>query len=261
MARWRSVSSVMTLPEATSRAASRLVGPWPRSSWVRRSATPGSRGSTGAVRSNACTWVFSSTHRTRAAWGGLRYSPTRSRTLSMNWGSVASLNASVSCGLSPNARQIRLTAVWFLPSTRARDRVDQWVASVGVISRVVTMTRSMWSSLSLRGGSGPWLVHQALQPTGDNPPAPLDDRGPGHAEVLGDLAVASPSGAGQHDPAALGQRLAGGPPSSPALQRGPLLVSQHQSGKLGASAGWSDLGCRVHPRTLTNRPRINDSGH
>jgi hypothetical protein len=96
---------------------------------------PGSSGSTGAVRSSACTWVFSSTHRTRAAWGGLRYSPTMSRTLSMNCGSVESLNASVRCGLSPNARQIR------------------------------------------------------------------------------------------HDPAALGQRLAGGPPPGPALQGGALLVS------------------------------------
>ena len=53
----------------------------------------------------------------------------------MNWGSVESLNASVRWGLSPKARQIRLTAVWFSPRARASDRVDQWVASVGVVSR------------------------------------------------------------------------------------------------------------------------------
>ena len=72
----------------------------------------------------------------------------------MNWGSVESLNASVRCGLSPKARQIRLTAVWFSPSARASDRVDQWVASVGVVSRVVTMTCSMRSSVSLRDAPG-----------------------------------------------------------------------------------------------------------
>jgi hypothetical protein len=52
-------------------------------------------------------------------------------SLPMNCGSVESLNASVRCGLSPNARQIRLTAVWFIPNARASDRVDQWVASLG----------------------------------------------------------------------------------------------------------------------------------
>ena len=77
----------------------------------------------------------------------------------------------------------------------------------------------------LARGARTGLVHQALQPAGHKPRAPLDDRGPGHAEVLGDLGIASTFGAGQHDPAALGQRLAGGPPPGPALQGGALLVS------------------------------------
>ena len=38
-----------------------------------------------------------------------------SRTLSMNCGSGESLNASVWCGLSPKARQIRLIADWLIP--------------------------------------------------------------------------------------------------------------------------------------------------
>jgi hypothetical protein len=63
------------------------------------------------VRSNAWTWVFSSTHNTTAASGGFRYSPTTSRTLSMNCGSVDSLKSSMRCGLSPKARQIREIAV------------------------------------------------------------------------------------------------------------------------------------------------------
>jgi hypothetical protein len=46
---------------------------------------------------------LSSTHSTRAASGGFRDSPTTSRTLSMNCGSVDSLKVSIRCGLSPNA--------------------------------------------------------------------------------------------------------------------------------------------------------------
>jgi hypothetical protein len=40
-------------------------------------------GSTGAVRSKAWIWDFSSTQSTTAASGGFRYTPTMSRTLSM----------------------------------------------------------------------------------------------------------------------------------------------------------------------------------
>jgi hypothetical protein len=61
---------------------------------------PGSSGRIGAVRSSACTPVFSSTQSTRAAWGGFRYSPTMSRTFSRNCGSVLSLKVSTRCGLS-----------------------------------------------------------------------------------------------------------------------------------------------------------------
>ena len=68
---------------------------------------PGISGRIGAVRSSAWIWVFSSTHSTTAASGGFRYRPTMSRTLSMNSGSGDSLNVSIRCGLSPNARQIR----------------------------------------------------------------------------------------------------------------------------------------------------------
>jgi len=48
----------------------------------------------GAVRSSACTPVFSATHRTIAASGGFRDNPTTSRTFSMNGGSVDSLKVS-----------------------------------------------------------------------------------------------------------------------------------------------------------------------
>ena len=76
---------------------------------------PGIIGSTGAVRSSACIWLFSSTASTMAPSGGSRYSPTMSRTFSMNCGSVDSFQSSTRCGLSPKARQIRETAVWLSP--------------------------------------------------------------------------------------------------------------------------------------------------
>jgi hypothetical protein len=62
----------------------------------------------------------------------------------MNIGSVDSLNVSTRCGLSPNARQIRLTVERDIPALVAIDRVDQCVASAGTSSRVFTMTLRPW---------------------------------------------------------------------------------------------------------------------
>jgi hypothetical protein len=87
-----------------------------------------------------------------AASGGFRYSPTTSRTLSMNCGSVDNLKSSIRCGFNPNVRQIRDTAVWFNPTLAAIDRVDHCVdPSGGDSSNVVTITCSTISSVILRG--------------------------------------------------------------------------------------------------------------
>jgi hypothetical protein len=72
----------------------------------------------------------------------------------MNCGSVDSLKVSTRCGLSPNARQIRLIADCDMPSWRARLRVDQWVASAGVVSKVATSTCSTCSSVMVRAAPG-----------------------------------------------------------------------------------------------------------
>jgi hypothetical protein len=72
----------------------------------------------------------------------------------MNCGSVDSFQVSARCGLRPNARQMRLTAVWLIPVARAIDRVDQWVASPGVSSKVLTITRSTCSSVIVLGTPG-----------------------------------------------------------------------------------------------------------
>ena len=57
-------------------------------------------------------------------------------------------------GLRPNARHIWLTAVCDTPAAVAIDRVDQCVASAGVVSRVRTSTSSITASVILRGGPG-----------------------------------------------------------------------------------------------------------
>ena len=72
----------------------------------------------------------------------------------MNCGSGESLNASVCCGLSPNARQMRLIADWLIPVADAIERVDQCVASLGCSSSVFTITRSTSPSLIVRGLPG-----------------------------------------------------------------------------------------------------------
>src|SRR5918995_1448334 len=115
---------------------------------------PGIIGSTGWDRSSACTWDFSSTHSTSARSGGSRYSPTTSRTFSMNCGSPDSLKVSVRCGLSRNAFQIRPTVDLLSPDRLAINARDQWVASFGVSSRVATTTASTCSSLILLGAPG-----------------------------------------------------------------------------------------------------------
>src|SRR5829696_681133 len=72
----------------------------------------------------------------------------------MNCGSVESFQVSARCGLRPNARQMRLTAVWLIPVARAIDRVDQWVAPWGVSSKVFTITCSTCASVIVRGTPG-----------------------------------------------------------------------------------------------------------
>src|SRR3954447_22828420 len=74
-----------------------------------------------------------------------------SRTLSMNNGSVDSLNVSSTHGLSPNAFQIRLTVGCDIPVALAIARVDQCVAPTGFWVRVFTTTASTWSSVTVRG--------------------------------------------------------------------------------------------------------------
>jgi hypothetical protein len=49
---------------------------------------------------------------------------------------------------------MRCTAVWLTPTSAAIERVDQCVASLGVVSGVLTITSSTLASLILRGRPG-----------------------------------------------------------------------------------------------------------
>jgi hypothetical protein len=64
------------------------------------------------------------------------------------------LKVSCRCGLRPNTRQIREITVCDIPLAAAIDRVDQCVASAGEDSSVVTIPRSTWSSVIVRGRPG-----------------------------------------------------------------------------------------------------------
>src|SRR5579885_3056295 len=99
-------------------------------------------GRIGWNRLSAWIWDFSSTQSTTARSGGSKYRATTSLTLSTNSGSVDNLKDSARWGCSPNARQIRLIEVWLIPIALAIERVDQWVASTGFSSSVLTITAS-----------------------------------------------------------------------------------------------------------------------
>ena len=136
---------------------------------------PGIIGNTGADRSSAWIWDFSSTQSTSAFSGGSRYSPTTSRTLSMKCGSVLILKVSTRCGLSPHAFQIRPTVDFDSPDSLAIDARDQCVASSGWRSSVATTTASICSSPIMRGAPGRGSSASPSKRSATNRPRHLHD--------------------------------------------------------------------------------------
>src|SRR5207245_2378215 len=118
-----------------------------------------------------------------------------------------SLNASLWCGLSPNARQMRLTALWLIPVAAAIDRVDQCVASAGCSSSVFTITRSHVLVADRARLARPRLVVQTIKAAAREPAPPPPDRRPSAAELRRDLPARPPLRGRQHDPTAKRQRL------------------------------------------------------
>ena len=115
---------------------------------------------------------FSSTLSTTAR-SAVRYSPTTSRTFSMNNGSLLSLNVSTRCGFSPNARRSAPRGLR-QASLDSHGGRDQWVAS-----RACAPT---WRPLPVHLSSlttaepRPGLVGRSVQPVRHEPPPPLTHR-------------------------------------------------------------------------------------
>src|SRR3990172_1344481 len=178
----------------------------------------------------------------------------------MNCGSGESLNASVRCGLSPKARQMRLTAVWLIPVAAAIERVDQCVALAGCSSSVFTITRSMSSSRIERRLARPRLVMQPVQTTlGEPSPPPADRRGIA-AQLRRDLPARPTLRRRQDNPAAERERLRTLRPPSPPLEHLPLLIAEHHLCTLRHDRLQSS------PMRTTSEPigqflLTNDSGH
>ncbi len=75
-------------------------------------------------------------------------------TLSTNSGSVESLKVSLRCGCRSNAAHIRRIVVCESPTASAIERIEQWVASFGVVFSVRSMTSATWASDTVRGRPG-----------------------------------------------------------------------------------------------------------
>ena len=134
----------------------------------------------------------------------------------MNSGSLESFKVSWRCGWSPNACQIRSTAFWVRPTSAAIERVDQCVASLGVLSNVLHD-----HLLDLLVGDRPRpprprLIAQPVKPMLGEAVAPLGDHRATGPQLLGDLGVRQARGRQQHDPRAQRQRLRGRAPPRPA---------------------------------------------
>ena len=115
---------------------------------------PGAHNRIGAVRSSACTWVFSSTHTTTALTGGFRYNPTTSRTLASNSGSVGNLNVSRRHGCTadraphPPASRVPAIAV-----RRLNKQVDDAAGGLAIF-KDVDFTIAKGGTVAIVGASG-----------------------------------------------------------------------------------------------------------
>src|SRR5262249_15975157 len=152
-----------------------------------------------------------------------------SRTFSMNCGSRDSFQLCCRCGCSPKARQIRETELCDIPSSAAKDLVDQCVASFGVVSSVRTITSSTCPSLPVPAPpptpSPHTRPHDRVLP---HPPPPPPPRPHTHPEPPPDLGVIQPFRGRKHNPRPLRQRLRTRTTPRPRPQLLPLLATENQ---------------------------------
>ena len=126
-------------------------------------------------------------------------------TLSTNSGSVESLKVSLRSGCRPKAAQIRRMVVCDRPGAAAIERIDQCVASFGVVFSVRSSPRRPDRPIPCPA-DGPILVGQPLDPVLYEPPAPLADSVLVHSEPRADLLALKPLCTEEDHPAPVRQR-------------------------------------------------------
>jgi hypothetical protein len=143
---------------------------------------------------------------------------------------------------------------------RTRLRVDQWVASAGVVSSVATSTCSIWVSVMVRAAPGRGSSVRPSSRRATNRDRYLVTVGRDTRSWVATPALLAPP-ARQHDPAAQRQRLAGPGPPSPPLQRCAFGIGQHQLGQLGSRRRGGESVAVSMPGTPPNQQPTSDSGH
>ena len=207
-----------------------------------------------AERSSAWIWDFSSTHSTSACSGGSRYSPTTSRTLSMNSGSVRQLERLGQVRLEPERppdpadRRLRQPDSR-RPSTPATSawRPSAWRSSVAT----TTCLDLLVGDRARR--ARPRLVDQPVQPTLHEPPPPLAHRLRRHPNLGGDLLIRFTCRA---TPARSGTAAPTPATTSPAAPTAAASPAPHRSTSTRAT------GLPLPPPTeSTINHRISGAGH
>lgn len=132
----------ITFPSFTERAARRQVVPCLLYVAVNRFGLPERRGNSGWVLSSAWIWLFSSTQRTKAFSGGLRYNPRIAACFSSNSGSgLLPHQYSILWGFKLTCVRIRWTVVFPIPVA---------LASVRIVQRLPPSTDFVHASMVIR---------------------------------------------------------------------------------------------------------------
>jgi hypothetical protein len=167
-----------TLPAVRSSAAYMLEVPGRLPSCLAHRGVRGSIGRIGAVRPGA--WIWDAHQRTapRSARAGSDTAPTTSQTVAANCGSLESSQGAPGVRLQTERREIVDTADCVSRTSLAIERVDQCVASVSALSRLLTFTSSVCSSVTSAGAQA--SAHRSDHPvdarqTARATSAPSDD--------------------------------------------------------------------------------------
>ena len=170
------------------------------------------------MRSSAWIWRFLVHTQHHGALGRVQVEPDDVADLGHELRIAGELERLRRCGCSPNALQIRCTADCVRPTSAAIERVDQCVASLGVVSNVLVITSSTIASVIVRGCPGRGSSTRPSSRSASN-------RRRHFATVLRCTSrraaispLPQPVGDQQHDLRSLRKRLRGGPAPRPRLQ-------------------------------------------